>query len=42
LDKSEEELYRETEAHCRTLPGFKPMEEWRADISRKIAEKLDA
>jgi len=42
LDKSEDELYRETEAHCRTLPGFKPMEEWRAEISRKIAEKLEA
>ena len=42
LDKSEDELYRETEAHCRTLPGFKPMEEWGAEISRKIAEKLEA
>ena len=37
LDKSEDALYRETEAHCRTLPGFKPMEEWRADIAAKIA-----
>jgi len=42
LDKPEDELYRETEAHCRQLPGFKPMEEWRAEISRKIAEKLEA
>ena len=42
LDKSEDELFRETEAHCRTLPGFKPMEEWRAEISRKIAANLDA
>jgi catechol 2,3-dioxygenase-like lactoylglutathione lyase family enzyme len=42
LDKPEEELYRETEAHCRDLPGFKPMEEWRAEISRKIAAKLEA
>ena len=42
LDKPEDELFRETEAHCRTLPGFKPMEQWRAEISRKIAEKLEA
>ena len=42
LDKSEDELYRETEALCRSKPGFKPMEEWRAEISRKIAEKLEA
>ena len=40
LDKSEDELYRETEATCRASPGFKPMEEWRAEISRKIAAQL--
>lgn len=42
LDKHEDELFRETEAHCRGLPGFKPMEEWRAEISRKIAAQLEA
>jgi catechol 2,3-dioxygenase-like lactoylglutathione lyase family enzyme len=42
LDKSEDELYRETEAICRAKAGFKPIEEWRAEISRKIAEKLEA
>ena len=42
LDKSEDELYRETEAMCRAKPGFKPMEEWRAEISKKIAAKLEA
>ena len=42
LDKSEDELYRETEAICRAKPGFKPIEEWRAEISKKIAEKLEA
>ena len=42
LDQPEDELYRETEAHCRDLPGFKPMEEWRAEISRKIAAQLEA
>jgi predicted enzyme related to lactoylglutathione lyase len=42
LDKSEDELYRETEAICRAKPGFKPMEEWRAEISKKIAAQVDA
>ena len=42
LDKPEAELFRETEALCRAKPGFKPMEEWRADISKKIAAKLEA
>ena len=42
LDASEDEVYRATETYCRDQPGFKPMEEWRADISKKIAEKLDA
>ena len=41
LNKSEDELYRETEAVCRAKPGFKPMEEWRAEISRKIAAQLE-
>ena len=38
LDRPEEEILRETEAFCRTRPGFKPMEEWRGEIARKIAE----
>ena len=42
LDKPEDELYRETEAYCRDREGFKPIEEWRAEISKKIAAKLDA
>jgi catechol 2,3-dioxygenase len=33
LDKSEDELYRETEAISRAKPGFKPIEEWRAEIA---------
>jgi len=41
LTKSEDELYRETEAICRAKPGFKPIEEWRAEISRKIAAQLE-
>jgi hypothetical protein len=42
LDKPEGELFRETEAYCRDREGFKPIEEWRAEISKKIAAKLDA
>jgi catechol 2,3-dioxygenase len=42
LTASEDEVYRATEEHCRSLPGFKPMEEWRAEISQKIAAKLAA
>ena len=42
LEKPEDELFRETEAFCRDREGFKPMEEWRAEISRKIAAKLEA
>jgi catechol 2,3-dioxygenase len=37
LDRPEAEILRETEAFCRSRPGFKPMEEWRAEIARKIA-----
>ena len=42
LDKSEDELYSETEAICRAKPVFKPIEEWRAEISKKIAAQLEA
>src|ERR1700730_3577608 len=42
LDKSGDEIYRATEAYCREQPGFKPMEEWRAEISQKIAAQLQA
>jgi catechol 2,3-dioxygenase len=41
LSKSEDDLYRETEAICRAKPGFRPIEEWRAEISRKIAAQLE-
>ncbi len=42
LDKAEDELYRETEAYCRKREGFKPIEEWRTEIGKKIAAKLEA
>ena len=40
LDASEDEVYRFTEDYCRAQPGFKPIEEWRAEISSKIAASL--
>jgi catechol 2,3-dioxygenase len=42
LEKPEDELYGETEAFCRDRDGFKPIEEWRAEISRKIGASLAA
>lgn len=42
LDKDEDEIFHETEAYCRDQPGFKPIEEWRAEIGQRIAEKLNA
>jgi len=37
LDLPEAEIRRITEALCRNLPGFKPIDEWRAEIANKIA-----
>lgn len=37
LERSEDEIRRETEAFCRARPGFRPMAEWRAEIARTIA-----
>ncbi len=34
----EDEILRRTEALCRTLPGFKPAEEWRREVTRAIAD----
>jgi catechol-2,3-dioxygenase len=42
LEQTEDEISSATEAYCRQQPGFKPMEEWRAEISKKIAAQLDA
>jgi hypothetical protein len=42
LDKPADQLFTETEAYCRDKKGFMPIEEWRAEISKKIAAKLEA
>lgn len=38
LDKSDEEIMRETEAACRRDPGFMPLAEWEASMLRRLAE----
>ena len=42
LDLPADTLVAETEEICRAKDGFKPIEEWRAEISKKIAAKLEA
>ena len=36
LDKPEDVLRRDTEELCRTLPGFKTIEEWRLELIRRF------
>src|SRR5258707_4957879 len=40
LDKSEDELFPETEAYCRDREGFKPIEEWRGASGQQKKAKL--
>lgn len=37
FSKSDEEITQETEEMCRASPGFKPIGQWRADISKVMA-----
>lgn len=37
FDLPEAEILRQTEALCRSLPGFKPAEEWRRETAQEIA-----
>jgi len=37
FDLPEDQILRLTERLCRTLPGFRPAEEWRRDAAREIA-----
>jgi catechol 2,3-dioxygenase len=37
FDLPEDEILRRTEALCRTLPGFMPVEEWRRHTAQAIA-----
>jgi catechol 2,3-dioxygenase len=37
LNKSDEEIARETQALCEVSPGFKPIAQWRSDMSKVMA-----
>jgi len=37
LTKPDEQLWREIEALARSLPGFRPVEEWRREIESRLA-----
>ena len=41
LSKSDEEIYRETEALCRSRPDFEPAEQWRAKLAARIQGRLN-
>jgi catechol 2,3-dioxygenase-like lactoylglutathione lyase family enzyme len=38
LDRPADVIRAETETFCKARPGCRPIEEWRADIARKMAE----
>jgi catechol 2,3-dioxygenase len=42
LSKSDEELYRETEAMCRARPNFESAESWRAKVAARIEASFAA
>lgn len=39
LERPDEEILRETEAFCRSLPGFRPRAEWQAEMRRRLAAR---
>ena len=41
LSKSDDEIYRETEALCRSRPDFEPADQWRAKLAARIQGKLN-
>lgn len=40
LSQSDEEIHRQTEALCRSRPGFEPAEVWRARLADKIRSRM--
>ena len=40
LEQSDDQLWASIEKHVRATPGFRPVEEWRADITKKIAASV--
>jgi catechol 2,3-dioxygenase-like lactoylglutathione lyase family enzyme len=41
LSLSDDDLWQEIEAHARRQPGFRPIEEFQAEIAKKLADRLD-
>lgn len=37
LDRPADEIRQATEDFCRSMPGFKPIDEWRAEIAQRMA-----
>jgi catechol 2,3-dioxygenase len=42
LDRSEADILAETEAFCRTRPGFRPMAEWQREVAARLAARQTA
>jgi len=40
LDRPAAEIMAETEAWCRTQPGFRPVADYQADLAQRIADRL--
>jgi catechol 2,3-dioxygenase-like lactoylglutathione lyase family enzyme len=38
MEQDEAAIMRDIEAHARTLPGFRPIEEWRDEVAARMAE----
>lgn len=39
LTQSNETIMAETERHCRATPGFMPLDQWQAEVDRRLATK---
>jgi catechol 2,3-dioxygenase-like lactoylglutathione lyase family enzyme len=37
MEQDEADIMRDVEAHARSLPGFRPIEEWRANVAARMA-----
>jgi catechol 2,3-dioxygenase-like lactoylglutathione lyase family enzyme len=42
LTRPADDLVRDTEALCRTLPGYRPRDQWRAELQRRLAQPARA
>jgi catechol 2,3-dioxygenase len=42
LDRGEAEILAETEAFCRSRPGFRPMAEWQQVMAARLAASAES